>query len=136
MKFPVDTPASDPSVAFLVNLLVNAKSDRILNVSADELQQYGLDQPQGIVEIKLKNQQTHQLILGKSNFNNTFLYAQADPPADKPQQRQLVLLTKDFENAVQRPLSEWQSKQTSNVKPQTKSKKSTPEQPKLIIPSP
>ncbi|HEY9691264.1 MAG TPA: DUF4340 domain-containing protein [Oculatellaceae cyanobacterium] len=136
MKFPVDTPASDPSVTFLVNLLVNAKSDRILTVAADEIQQYGLDQPQAIVEIKLKNQQTHQLILGKSNFNNTFLYAQADPPADKPQQRQLVLLTKDLENAVQRPLSEWQSKPASNEKSQTNSKKSPPEQPKLIIPSP
>ena len=136
MKFPVDTPASDPSVAFLLNLLVNAKSDRTLSVSADEIQQYGLDQPQAIVEVQLKNQQIHQLILGKSNFNNTFLYAQADPPANKPQQRQLVLLTKDLENAVQRPLSEWQSKPISNDKPQTNSKKSPPEQPKLIIPSP
>ncbi len=115
MKFPVDAPASDPSVGFLLNLLVNAKSDRILTVAADEIQQYGLDQPQAIVEIKLKNQQTHQLILGKSNFNNTFLYAQADPPADKPQQRQLVLLTKDFQNAVQRPLSEWKSSSINSL---------------------
>ncbi|AFZ13917.1 hypothetical protein Cri9333_3078 [Crinalium epipsammum PCC 9333] len=136
MKFPVDKPASDPSVAFLLNLLVSAKSDRILTVAADEIQQYGLDQPQAIVEIKLKNQQTHQLILGKSNFNNTFLYAQVDPPTDKPQQRQLVLLTKDLENAVKRPLPEWQSKPASQDKSQTNSKKSTPEQPKLIIPSP
>ncbi len=135
MKFPVDTLASDPSVAFLLNLLVSAKSDRTLTVSADEIQQYGLDQPQAIVEVKLKNQQTHQLILGKSNFNNTFLYAQVDPPTDKPQQRQLVLLTKDLENAVKRPLSEWQSKPVSNDN-QTNSKKSTLEQPKLIIPSP
>ena len=136
MKFPVDTPASDPSVGFLLNLLVNAKSDRILTVAADEIQQYGLDQPQAIVEIKLKNQQTHQLILGKSNFNNTFLYAQVDPPTDKPQQRQLVLLTKDLENAVKRPLSEWQSKPASNNKSQNNSKKSPLEQPKLILPSP
>ncbi|MGB3207476.1 MAG: DUF4340 domain-containing protein [Crinalium sp.] len=136
MKFPVDTPASDPSVGFLLNLLVSAKSDRTLSVASDEIQQYGLDQPQAIVEVILKNQQTHQLILGKPNFNNTFLYAQVDPPANKPQQRQLVLLTKDLENAVKRPLSEWQSKPASNDKSQNNSKKPPLEQPKLILPSP
>jgi len=40
-------------------------------------QEYGLDQPQATD--KAENQTTHQLILGKPDFNRNFLYAQADP---------------------------------------------------------
>jgi len=110
MKFPLDVPASDPSVSFLLNWLVDAKSDRTLTVSADDLQEYGLDKPQAKIEVTLKNQETHELILGKPNFNKSFLYAEADPPVNKPQQREVVLVPMDFQYAVSRPLSEWQAK--------------------------
>jgi hypothetical protein len=43
------------------------------------------------------------LILGKGDFNNQFLYAQADPHKNM----NLLLVSKDFVNAVNRDISEW-----------------------------
>ncbi len=104
-------PASDASVAFLLNLLTTGKSDRTLVMTdpAKQRQEYGLDEPVATVEVKLKNQQTHRLILGKPDFNGTFLYAQSDPPADKSEDIEVLLVSPDFQNAVNRPLSEWKS---------------------------
>ncbi|HEY9872734.1 MAG TPA: DUF4340 domain-containing protein [Candidatus Obscuribacterales bacterium] len=133
MKLPLDVPASDPSVSFLLNWLVDAKSDRTLTVPADDLQEYGLDRPQAKVEVTLKNQETHELILGKPNFNKSFLYAEADPPVNKPQQRELVLVPMDFQYAVNRPLSEWQAK--AEKKPDN-SDKSVPENSEKSTPAP
>ena len=111
MKTPKDIPASNAAVAFLLNLLVEGKSDRSFPIKPNQFQDYGLDKPIAVVSVKLKNQQTHQLILGKPDFNRSFLYAQADPSVKSPQPSWKVLLVPiDFEYAVNRPLSEWQSK--------------------------
>ncbi|MDB9484136.1 DUF4340 domain-containing protein, partial [Dolichospermum circinale CS-537/05] len=79
-----------------------------------ELSEFGLDKPVATIDIKLKNQQSHQLILGKAEFNNRFLYAQADAN----QNLNLLLVSQDFFNAVNRDISEWkQRKEKTNVKP-------------------
>lgn len=112
MTEPKDVPASDPSVAFLLNLLVEGKSDRIIpNVPPENLKDYGLDKPQAMVTVRLKNDETHEILLGKPDFNNSFLYAQVDPFSDKSQQSNVFLVPMDFEYAVNRPLSEWEQPQ-------------------------
>ena len=111
MKTPKDTPASDASVSFLLNLLVEGKSDRSFPIQTQQLPEYGFDKPLAIVKVQLKNQQTHQLILGKPDFNRSFLYAQVDPPPQTPQPLKVLLVPIDFEYAVKRPMSEWQSKE-------------------------
>jgi hypothetical protein len=112
MTEPKDVPASDPSVAFLLNLLVEGKSDRIIpNVAPENLKDYGLDKPQAMVTVRLKNDETHEILLGKPDFNNSFLYAQIDPFSDKSQQSNVFLVPMDFEYAVNRPLSEWEQPQ-------------------------
>jgi hypothetical protein len=112
MTEPKDVPASDPSVAFLLNLLVEGKSDRIIpNVPPENLKDYGLDKPQAMVTVRLKNDETHEILLGKPDFNNSFLYAQIDPFSDKSQQSNVFLVPMDFEYAVNRPLSEWEQPQ-------------------------
>ena len=108
MKAPSETPASDASVSYLMDLLVKG-NERVLSVPVNQRQQFGLEQPQATIEVKLKNQQTHQLILGKSDFNRNFLYAQADPPAQPTENVNVLLVSTDFENAVNRQLSEWKS---------------------------
>lgn len=106
--------ASDASVSYLMNLLMKGKSNRTIQVSATQLQEYGLNQPQATIEVRLKNQQTHQLILGKPDFNRNFLYAQADSPAKPSGSVDVLLVSPDFENAVNRKLSEWsQSSETT-----------------------
>lgn len=107
MKTPSDTPASDASVSYLMNLLVKGKSDRTIQATSAQLQEYGLTQPQATIEVKLKNSQTHQLLLGKPSFSGNFLYAQADPPAKPSGNVDVLLVSPDFENAVNRQLSEW-----------------------------
>ncbi|MEQ9355931.1 DUF4340 domain-containing protein [Coleofasciculus chthonoplastes] len=109
MTEPKDVPASDPSVAFLLNLLVEGKRDRIIpNVSPETLKDYGLNQPQAMVTVRLNNDETHEIILGKPDFNNSFLYAQVDSFSDKSQRSNVFLVPMDFEYAVNRPLSEWE----------------------------
>src|SRR4028118_616051 len=113
MKTPKNTAASDAAVAFLLDLLVEGKSDRSFTVPANQnqLHEYGLDKPLATVRVQLQNQEIHRLILGKPNYNRSFLYAQADPSNQTPQPLKVLLVPLDFEYAVNRPTSEWESKQ-------------------------
>jgi hypothetical protein len=52
MKTPNDVPASDASIAFLSNLLVEGKSDRSFPIKANQLQEYGLDKPTAVVKVQ------------------------------------------------------------------------------------
>jgi ribosomal protein L23 len=103
IKSPISALANDAIVSYLMDLLVDGKSERTLPISPAELSEFGLDKPVATIDVKLKNQQSHQLILGKGDFNNQFLYAQAD--ANK--NMNLLLVSKDFVNAVNRDISEW-----------------------------
>ncbi|MEH1968686.1 DUF4340 domain-containing protein [Nostoc sp.] len=107
IKSPISGPANDAIVSYLMDLLVKGNSDRTLSTPAKELGEFALDQPQATIDITLKNRQSHQLILGKSNFNGRFLYAQADPAAKPDGNINVLLVSTDFANAVNRELSEW-----------------------------
>lgn len=114
IKSPISAPANDAIVSYLMDLLVDGKIERTVSVLPTELSEFGLDKPVATIDIKLKNQQSHQLILGKAEFNNRFLYAQADAN----QNLNLLLVSQDFFNAVNRDISEWkQRKEKTNVKP-------------------
>ena len=103
IKSPISALANDAIVSYLMDLLVNGKSERTVLISSAELSEFGLDKPVATIDIKLKNQESHQLILGKGDFNNQFLYAQADSNKNM----NLLLVSKDFVNAVNRDISEW-----------------------------
>jgi len=70
--------------------------------------------PQATIEVKLKNQRTHQLILGKPDFNRNFLYTK-DPAAKPAGNVDVLLVSTDFENAVNRQLSEWKSQDATKL---------------------
>jgi superfamily II DNA helicase RecQ len=110
LKSPVSTPAKDAIVSYLTDLLVKGKSENTILTQPNQLSEFGLDKPHATIDIKLKNQKTHQLILGKPNFNDSFLYAQIDPNNQNNESIQVLLVSKDFANAVNRELSEWQEK--------------------------
>ncbi|MFB2975345.1 DUF4340 domain-containing protein [Microseira sp. BLCC-F43] len=97
-------PANEAYVVFLLDQMVKGKGDRI---TIDPRIDYGLNQPQATIDVKLNNGKTHQLILGKPNFNNTSVYAIADPTDQANQSPQILVISNNFENAVKRPLSEW-----------------------------
>jgi hypothetical protein len=108
MKSPEQSPAMDASVSYLMDLLVKGTSNRTLSVTANQLGEFGLDNPQGTVEVKLKNQKIHRIFIGKPDFNNRFLYAQIDPMTTNGKV-DILLVSTDFANAVNRQLSEWKA---------------------------
>jgi len=110
MTAPAQAPANDAAVAYLLNLMANGTRQHSLPIAATKQAEFGFDKPLAIATIKLSNHQTHQLILGKPNFNHSALYAQVDPPDIATADRAIVLVSKDFENAVTRALPDWQSK--------------------------
>ncbi|WP_448268334.1 DUF4340 domain-containing protein [Nostoc sp. DSM 114159] len=107
IKSPISGPANDAIVSYLMDLLVKGNSERTLSTSAKQLREFALDPPQATINITLKNRQSHQLILGKSNFNGRLLYAQADPTPKPDGNINVLLVSTDFANAVNRELSEW-----------------------------
>jgi hypothetical protein len=107
MQSPEKVPASEGAIAYLLDLLVGGTSDRVLTVPAAQLSDYGLQQPQATVEVTLNDGKTHRLVLGQPDFNRSFLYAQADPPSPQPDSASVLLVSPNFENAVDRPLAEW-----------------------------
>ena len=133
MKAPSNTLASDASVSYLMDLVVKGKRNRTIQVAASQLQEYGLAQPQATIEVKLKNQQIHQLILGKPDFNRNFLYAQADPPTKPAENVDVLLVSPDFENAINRQLSEWKSQDANQS---SSSAETTPKKPAQASSSP
>lgn len=109
MVAPTTATANDAYVSYLLNLMATATREQTITVPAAQRAEFGFDQPLAITEVKLKNQQSHSLVLGKSNFDGSALYAQVDPPTDPNQDLSVVLVPADFENAVNRPLAEWQA---------------------------
>jgi hypothetical protein len=105
---PINASASEPAVAFLLNLLVNIKSNDIIAVLPERLQEYGLAPPLATIEIQLKDRQNHQVLLGKTNFDGNLLYALVDPPSNPSEKIEVFLIPLDLQNAIDRPLSEWQ----------------------------
>ena len=125
MKQPEDVPASDAAVSFLLNLLVQGKSNRSFTISSNQLDRYGLNSPLATVKILLKNQKTHKLILGKPDFEDKFLYGQVDPPTKPQQDLEIVLLPKNFQYAVEREFKEWKQKQENTQTSPSKTKLDT-----------
>ena len=107
MKQPEDVLASDASVSFLLNLLVKEKSERTFSIDSKESQEYGFDSPLATVNVQLENQETHQVILGKPDFEDKFIYAQVDPSQSTEQEIEIILVSKNFQYAVERELEEW-----------------------------
>jgi hypothetical protein len=108
MTAPRGGPANDGAIAFLLNLLATGSSQQTFKVPSTRLAEFELDRPFAKIDIKLKNQTSHRLVLGKTLFNNTGLYAQIDPPDPPPPDVTVLLVPLDFQNAVLRSEAEWQ----------------------------
>jgi hypothetical protein len=122
--------ANDGTVSYLMDLLVKGRIERILSIPANQLPEFNLDQPQATIDIKLKNQQRHQIILGKSDFSGNFVYAEVDPHLPQNGNINVLLVSHDFTNAVNRQLSEWeQSGKNSQAEP-------LPTLPSTFLPTP
>lgn len=109
---PKAGPANEGTVTFLLNLLATGTSEQTLQVDPTQLKEFGLDQPIATLSLQLKDQKTHQVILGKQNFNQSAVYAQIDSDT-AAKKKAVVLVPTGFLDAINRPLSEWQVKPSS-----------------------
>lgn len=127
VKLLTEMPANEAHIAFLLNELATGKGDRII---ADPRIEDGLDKPLATVDISLNNGKKHQLILGNLNYNNTALYAIADPPTQLIKPLDILLVPVNFQNAVNRPLSEWKQQEIQPTpKPEASTEESKKESP-------
>lgn len=125
MLEPDRTPASDASVAYLLNLLATQERDRAITASPEAAKDYGLDQPIATIFVTLDNGQAHKLVIGGYDFNRSNLYAQADPATSGD--LQVVTVSPDFDSAVNRSIPEWkQSAPTPS--PTTPTESPTPDE--------
>jgi len=109
MILPEEVEASNSSVMFLVNLLVSTPTNHSFTISNQQKSDYGLDQPQGLINIELTNQQQYQLILGGTNFNENLIYAQVKVgELDNQESITVKLLPIAFYYGINRDLKEWQ----------------------------
>jgi hypothetical protein len=115
MLEPEQVIASEPSVSFLVNLLVEGKANESFIVTKDQLNDYGLAQPLAkiLITVKKENQEGKeaQLFLGKPNFDDTLIYAQVSDSKMEENQAKIVLVSKSFQYAVERDYEDWKEKQ-------------------------
>ncbi len=111
IKSPENGPANDAVVDFLLSLLVDSRVNSPLKVDNNQFIEYGLHAPIATIEAKLQNQQTHQLFLGQQTFDKSSLYAYKalKEQSQLPNQPlpQVFIVPLNFQNAVDRSLSEW-----------------------------
>ncbi|MGF1601863.1 MAG: DUF4340 domain-containing protein [Thermosynechococcaceae cyanobacterium] len=111
------SPADEAAVLFLVNLLATAQRDRILEASAQQFKEFGLEPPTATVVVTLKNQKSHTLVIGGKDFNQRKVYALVDPPPAATEKNAVTLVPTTFLDAIARPLSEWKYSPPESLTP-------------------
>lgn len=109
IKAPKVGAADDGTVTFLLNQLATGTSSRTLPIKTEQLQEFGLADPIATVDITLKDQKTHQLVLGGQTFDQSSVYARVDP-ASQSTSPSVAIVPTGFLDAVNRPLQDWQAK--------------------------
>lgn len=79
---PVSAPANVSAVDSLVGDLVNARVERAIQASADQLKNFGLAEPAVTVELKLKDGKVHRIRLGEKDFSGLSVYGILDDSSE------------------------------------------------------
>ncbi|MEM9540494.1 MAG: DUF4340 domain-containing protein [Cyanobacteria bacterium P01_E01_bin.42] len=113
MEQPEESPASDPAVSFLLDLLVDGERDRLILGRSEELEEYGLDNPLATISVDIEDRsESPVLVLGGENFDGKFIYARANPEGEETEEFEIILVPIDFKYAMERELEEWQASTT------------------------
>jgi len=105
MKQPEAAPAEAGTIVFLLDLLVKESISKTFTVEANQLENYGLDNPLATINVELQDQTKHQVVFGNPTFDEEQVYAQINPEDGETQE--VSILPIDFQYAVERSLSEW-----------------------------
>jgi hypothetical protein len=99
--------ANEAYVSFLLEQLVSDRSQQTLTATPEQIKEYGLNPPVAIIEVILKDQKIYQMILGKSEFSGNAIYAQVNPPLPETENQTVLVVSKNFQYAVDRTLEDW-----------------------------
>ncbi|MGK7899503.1 MAG: DUF4340 domain-containing protein [Xenococcus sp. (in: cyanobacteria)] len=104
---PEETPADDAVMAFLTDLLATGTSDRVITLDHNSLAEYGLEEAIATISFTTTDEQNYKIILGKSTIGDRFIYAQVF--SNTAIDNNIVLVSKNWQYAIDRDLQEWKS---------------------------
>lgn len=112
MVAPDNALAEPGAVAFLLSRLNTDSPLQAVTMAADDIESFGLADPQGRVVITLADGTEHRLLLGGPDFSGNANYALIDPPEPWPPEApsdeyEVLVVTRDVANGINRPLAEW-----------------------------
>ncbi len=108
------TAANSATVTYLLTLLTTTEPGRFrahpegLVVSSSDWPQFGLAKPQAALDIRLRDNSIHTLVLGNPSFDGQFVYGVLDPPP-QPKELQVTLVPMALQTALGRPPEDWQA---------------------------
>lgn len=111
MIYPEKTKANDAAISFLTSLFPTAKREIELTPTPQQRQEYGISSSSPTIDVFLQDGQNYRILLGKSNFDDTQIYAEVVFPESSKQTPRIFLLSKSFLYAIQRDFSEWKQPQ-------------------------
>ena len=82
IKQPVTATANESVVDSLVSDLVNARIERTITATGDEIKSFGLANPAVTVSLKLKSGAEHKIRIGTKDFSNLSVYGIIDDAKD------------------------------------------------------
>ena len=97
---------NDGVMAFLLDLIQEGKSDRIIKTSPDGLSQYSLEPSLATITIELTNGDRQQILLGKETIDSNLIYANVIPQQTQSY-TEVLLVSKNWQYAINRDLAEW-----------------------------
>ena len=100
VKQPVNAPANESAVDSLIGDIMNARVERTISASADEIKSYGLAEPAVTLVLKLKNASQHRIRLGSKDFSNLSVYSLLDDA------REVSLLPATLATSAEKSLSD------------------------------
>lgn len=109
MTQPEKIIASDAAMSFLINLFNQAENKVEIPSTKEKRQEFGLDISQHQIWLTLNNGEEYHIILGKSNFDNTQIYAEVIFPKSVTSQQNIFLVSKSFQYAIERDFEEWKA---------------------------
>ncbi len=101
MVEPEETLAEPAAVAYLLNILTTDPSLQTLTATAEQLVQYGLDDPNATIELVLADETTHTVKIGGTDFSGDNRYVQVDNG------EKVYVVSGGITNGIERPVEEW-----------------------------
>ncbi|MEO1591488.1 MAG: DUF4340 domain-containing protein [Cyanobacteria bacterium J06632_22] len=101
MVEPEATLAEPAAVAYLLNILTTDPSLQTLTATPEQVAQYGLDEPDAVIELVLADETTHTVKVGGTDFSGDNRYVQVD------EGETVYVVSGGLTNGIERPVAEW-----------------------------